>query len=125
MKNPYLIKNTQGHYWLATDGAFVHYHPATEREAALDLGLTLLQVDAELMAAMKVDVVATLTCADTGPCLPKGHRYWDGRYSKFTTVIAATETNIWSELDGGRIEETSKSFYDHHLNAGVYSLPRS
>lgn len=124
MKNPYIIKNAQGHYWLASDGEFIQYD-ATDMEAACDgMGLTPMEAPWELLNALLTDPFAVQVCVDAGPCLPRGHRYWDGRYSMWAVVHFATEINLWVKLDGrGGYEEITKRFYDYHMDAGVYSLP--
>jgi hypothetical protein len=124
MKTPYLIKNAAGHYWLPLDGCFIEY-PEGDVDAAQDgMGISPVDVEAELMRAKGVDVVATLTCADNGPCLATGFTYFDGRYNQQATVLHATEDCIWAKLEKGTVEEISKRFYDYHMQAGIYYIPR-
>lgn len=123
MRNPHVIRNQSGQYWLPSESEFIDY-AVEPLEAAKDgLGTEPLGLERELARAALHDRTAVAICTDAGPCLPVGFRYWDGRYGMEATVIAATESSIWIERESGVDDETiSKGFYDYHLAAGVYSL---
>ncbi len=124
MKTPYLIKNSLGQYWLASDGIFTKY-PFGDANAAGDcLGIEPMLIGIELQRAMNIDQSAYMICTDSGPCLETGFKYFDGRYNKLATVLCSTEDFIWAELEGGRIEEFSKRFFDHHMQDRVYKCNR-
>lgn len=125
MKTPYLIKNSQNQPWLHLDGCFIDY-PYGNSEAVHDgMGLSPEEKDSELEKAKLVDSHAELFCTDAGPFLPTGFQYFDGRYNKLATVLHSTENYLWVELEGGRKEDLSRSYYEYHLNAGIYFIPKN